>query len=215
MKPKTHKGQLTVWKDEGGFGFIKPDHGDQDVFLHISGLNNPNRRPQVGDIIRYQVTVANKGKLRASKAVIEGKASPPSPKQLAKISPKRKRSKKRTKSSSLVWEVLFLSLFPLGGSIHLASITSNLIPLLLYLIMSGLTFALYAQDKSRARTGESRIPEKTLHLCELAGGWLGAFIAQRTLRHKSSKNSYQVVFWAIVAFHIMFWSAWLFKHLLN
>jgi|GEM_PF-5163524 len=63
MKPKTHKGQLTVWKDEGGFGFIKPDHGDQNVFLHITGLKNPNRRPQVGDIIRYQVTVGNKGKL--------------------------------------------------------------------------------------------------------------------------------------------------------
>ncbi|MFP4121453.1 DUF1294 domain-containing protein [Coleofasciculus sp.] len=215
MKPKTHKGQLTVWKDEEGFGFIKPDHGDQDVFLHITGLKNPNRRPQVGDIIRYQVTVGNKGKFRASNAVIEGTTSQPSPKHLSKTSVKRKRSKKITKSSSLVWEVLFLSLFPISGSVHLASITSNLIPLLLYLIMSGLTFVLYAHDKSRARTGESRIPEKTLHLCELAGGWLGAFIAQRTLRHKSSKNSYQVVFWAIVAFHIMFWSAWLFKHLFN
>jgi uncharacterized membrane protein YsdA (DUF1294 family)/cold shock CspA family protein len=215
MKPKTHKGQLTVWKDEEGFGFIKPDHGDQNVFLHITGLKNPNRRPQVGDIIRYQLTIGKKGKLRASHAVIEGTASQHSSKQLAKTSVKRKRSKKRTQSSSLVWEVLFLSLFPIGGSVHLASITSNLIPLLLYLIMSGLTFVLYAHDKSRARTGESRIPEKTLHLCELAGGWLGAFIAQRTLRHKSSKNSYQVVFWAIVAFHIMFWSAWLFKHLFN
>ncbi|MEQ9668262.1 DUF1294 domain-containing protein [Coleofasciculus sp. G2-EDA-02] len=215
MKPKTHKGQLTVWKDERGFGFIKPDNGDQDVFLHITGLKNPNRRPQVDDIILYQVTVDNKGKLRASNAVIEGTASQPSPKQLAKTSAKRKRSKKRTKSSSLVWQVLFLSLFPIGGSVHLASITSNFIPLLMYLSMSGLTFLLYAHDKSHARTGEWRIPEKTLHLCELAGGWLGAFIAQRTLRHKSSKNSYQVVFWVIVAFHIMFWSAWLLKYLFN
>jgi len=212
MKPKTNKGQLTVWNDERGFGFIKPDDSDQNVFLHITELKNPNRRPQVGDIIRYQLTVGNKGKLRASNAVIEGTASLPNS---TKPFTQKKRAKKRTESSSLVWEVLFLSVFPIGGSVHLASITSNLIPLLLYLMMSGLTFVLYAHDKSRARTGESRIPEKTLHLCELAGGWLGAFIAQRTLRHKNSKNSYQVVFWTIVAFHIMFWSAWLFKNFFN
>jgi uncharacterized membrane protein YsdA (DUF1294 family) len=37
-----------------------------------------------------------------------------------------------------------------------------------------------------------------LHLLELLGGWPGAFIAQRRLRHKCSKRQYQVVFWAIV-----------------
>jgi uncharacterized membrane protein YsdA (DUF1294 family) len=37
-----------------------------------------------------------------------------------------------------------------------------------------------------------------LHLLELLGGWLAAFLAQRRLRHKSSKGSYQFVFWLIV-----------------
>jgi uncharacterized membrane protein YsdA (DUF1294 family) len=54
------------------------------------------------------------------------------------------------------------------------------------------------------------VSEKTLHLCELAGGWLGAFVAQRKLYHKSRKSSYQVVFWLIVIIHIGFWVAWLF-----
>jgi len=32
----------------------------------------------------------------------------------------------------------------------------------------------------------------------MLGGWPGAFLAQRVFRHKTSKLSYQVVFWAIV-----------------
>ena len=46
--------------------------------------------------------------------------------------------------------------------------------------------------------GERRIPEQTLHLLEILGGWPAAFLAQRVLRHKSSKVSYQIAFWLIV-----------------
>jgi hypothetical protein len=52
--------------------------------------------------------------------------------------------------------------------------------------------------------------EVFLHLCELLGGWPGAFLAQYSLRHKNRKVSFQVVFWAIVAFHLFFWVDWLF-----
>jgi uncharacterized membrane protein YsdA (DUF1294 family) len=37
-----------------------------------------------------------------------------------------------------------------------------------------------------------------LHLIALAGGWPGALLAQKVLRHKSSKQSFQVVFWVTV-----------------
>ncbi len=40
-----------------------------------------------------------------------------------------------------------------------------------------------------------------MHLCELLGGWPAAFIAQRTLRHKSAKFSYRLIFWMIVFLH--------------
>lgn len=66
------------------------------------------------------------------------------------------------------------------------------------LVVSLLTFVAYGSDKSRAEAGEWRIPESTLHLAELAGGWPGAFLAQRVFRHKISKLSYQIEFWVIV-----------------
>jgi uncharacterized membrane protein YsdA (DUF1294 family) len=103
-----------------------------------------------------------------------------------------------------------LSFLPVVGAVHFAWTTTNFVPLILYPAMSLLTFGLYADDKSRAKRGVWRISERTLHLCELAGGWLGGFIAQRRLRHKSIKGSYQIVFWAIAALHIVFWLDWLF-----
>jgi len=67
--------------------------------------------------------------------------------------------------------------------------------------MSLLTYGVYVVDKRRAEAGEWRIPESNLHLLELLGGWPGAFIAQRRVRHKISKASYQVMFWLIVLFY--------------
>ena len=68
-------------------------------------------------------------------------------------------------------------------------------------LSSVVSYGLYFWDKRRARKGVWRISEKTLHLWELLGGWPGAFLAQRQLRHKSSKASYQVAFWLIVLTH--------------
>src|SRR5262245_11013765 len=69
------------------------------------------------------------------------------------------------------------------------------------LFMSLYTYYMYRNDKRRAEAGEWRIPESTLHTAELLGGWPGAFIAQRILRHKISKGSYQFTFWIIVLLH--------------
>jgi uncharacterized membrane protein YsdA (DUF1294 family) len=66
------------------------------------------------------------------------------------------------------------------------------------LVVNMLTYWAYARDKRRAQDGEWRISEAQLHLWELLGGWPGAWLAQRRLRHKCSKGSYQFVFWLIV-----------------
>jgi uncharacterized membrane protein YsdA (DUF1294 family) len=64
--------------------------------------------------------------------------------------------------------------------------------------VSAITFFMYWSDKKKAVAGEWRTPEAVLHFAELAGGCPGAFLAQRIVRHKNSKISYQLVFWLIV-----------------
>jgi uncharacterized membrane protein YsdA (DUF1294 family) len=66
------------------------------------------------------------------------------------------------------------------------------------LIFSLIAFSAYRSDKRRAEADEWRISESTLHFLELCGGWPGAFLAQRILRHKNAKISYQIIFWLIV-----------------
>ena len=66
------KGVLKTWKEDRGFGFIKPDDGGKDIFMHISAIKGANRRPITGDVIYYQITKDNRGKLKAINAQIEG-----------------------------------------------------------------------------------------------------------------------------------------------
>ena len=67
-----YRGRLERWKEDKGFGFIRPEHSQVDVFIHISALSNSPRRPVVGDMIYYQLHVADDGKIKAVNARIEG-----------------------------------------------------------------------------------------------------------------------------------------------
>jgi cold shock CspA family protein len=66
------KGALKTWKEDRGFGFISPDDGGKDIFIHISALKGTSRRPVTGDVIFYQVARDNRGKFKAVNAYIEG-----------------------------------------------------------------------------------------------------------------------------------------------
>jgi uncharacterized membrane protein YsdA (DUF1294 family) len=68
----------------------------------------------------------------------------------------------------------------------------------LYLVLSAVTYAVYAGDKTAARNGRRRTRERTLHLLALAGGWPGALVAQRVHRHKTKKLSFRAGFWFTV-----------------
>lgn len=67
--------------------------------------------------------------------------------------------------------------------------------------LSLITFSVYGADKRWAGKGAGRVPEWLLHTLEAAGGWPGAFVAQRVWRHKNAKASYQAFFWSIVIVH--------------
>ena len=69
---------------------------------------------------------------------------------------------------------------------------------LVYLVASAVAFLMYWADKSAARRGRRRIPEKSLHMASLLGGWPGALLAQKQFRHKTIKQPFQTVFWLTV-----------------
>jgi uncharacterized membrane protein YsdA (DUF1294 family) len=72
----------------------------------------------------------------------------------------------------------------------------------LYLGLSTVAFVVYAVDKRAAGRGKQRVPESTLHLMAVAGGWPGALLAQQAFRHKTAKRSFRRVFWITVAVNI-------------
>ncbi|RLA25192.1 MAG: cold shock domain-containing protein [Gammaproteobacteria bacterium] len=73
MATQEYSGAIAAWKDDRGFGFIRTESNNKedDVFIHISSLNNMSRRPRVGDVIHYDLIEEN-GKIKASNAIIEG-----------------------------------------------------------------------------------------------------------------------------------------------
>lgn len=72
MTDTVQKGVLKTWKDDRGFGFIQPDNGDKDIFVHISALKGMARRPVRGDVLFYQVSKDAGGKFKATNARIDG-----------------------------------------------------------------------------------------------------------------------------------------------
>ena len=66
------KGTLVRWFSNKGFGFIKPEQGGADVFIHITALKGQGRKPVIGDIIHYEISSDTNGKTRAVNASIEG-----------------------------------------------------------------------------------------------------------------------------------------------
>jgi cold shock CspA family protein len=105
------KGTLKKWLDDKGYGFITPDKGSQDVFVHLSAFDRDiPRKPKVGDTIFYHVTTDNNGKTKAVDAAIEGAAAPV--KRPRSPKPKHLYQDRRKKSS---WKFLVICLVLIIG----------------------------------------------------------------------------------------------------
>jgi len=80
-----------------------------------------------------------------------------------------------------------------------------------YGLSSLVTAALYWRDKRAAGRRARRVPERVLHCAELLGGWPGALVAGRVLRHKKRKVSYRLTIVVIITIHVLIWLtvAWL------
>jgi len=53
-----NNGTVKFFNDTKGFGFISPEDGSKDVFVHVSGLNDDIAE---GDSVTYEVEEGKKG----------------------------------------------------------------------------------------------------------------------------------------------------------
>ena len=67
-----------------------------------------------------------------------------------------------------------------------------------------ITFAYYGYDKIVAKTQINlwRVPEQTLHIITLIGGTPAALLAQKVMRHKTVKEEFRIIFWALIALQV-------------
>ena len=172
-----YQGRITTWKDDKGFGFITPNGGGEQVFVHISSLSNRQGRPKGNELVTYELTVDGMGRSQA--------------KAVAFTAAHRMANKSQGRGNlAPIFAVCFM-LFVLAA-VALGRLPSAVLGV--YLATSVLAFVAYALDKSAAKRDQRRTQESTLHLFALLGGWPGALAAQRLLRHKSVKVSFQATF---------------------
>jgi len=185
------KGKISRWQDDKGFGFIQPMLGGPQVFLHVSALQNRQRRPAVDEVVTYTRVADEQGRFQAQQVVFSGeKTTIKSPRQ--------------AKHWQYWLATGFLLLLLTGALLGFFSWKMALF----YGVMSLLTFAVYSADKQAAANGRWRTSEARLQWLAFFGGWPGALIAQNRLRHKSSKTEFLVVFWLFVLGNLL-WVYWL------
>lgn len=212
-------GIISRWDDDKGFGFIQPQSGGEELFLHISAFRG-DRRPQSGDQVCYVAGADKQGRPRAEHARLAGLAiDTPDIRRKPGAAATRSRARsgrevafptppRRSVRRALLLLAVLLAL-PVSGALVWLKDGYFAWFLLLYPVFSVLAFFAYWRDKRNAERDEWRTPEQSLHVLELLGGWPGALLAQQLFRHKTRKLSFQLVFWAIVLLHQLFWIDWL------
>lgn len=55
------KGTVKFFHDEKGYGFIKPDNGEKDIFVHVSQLNNVGGYLEDGQVLLFNTQEGRKG----------------------------------------------------------------------------------------------------------------------------------------------------------
>jgi len=187
------QGKIINWNDDRGFGFVKPNGGGDRAFVHIKSFISRSHRPVNGDVIVYEII---RDKNNRNKAVNIRFA-----KDLTKL-----KNHKVSNNGSKFGFVFILCFF----IVILVSTITKKLPIFvvgIYVVVSLITFIIYALDKSAAQSGSWRTKENSLHLLSLIGGWPGAYFAQNKLRHKSSKQEFKIVYRLTVLINLgfLFW----------
>jgi uncharacterized membrane protein YsdA (DUF1294 family)/cold shock CspA family protein len=175
------QGVLAEWNDDRGFGFITPAAGGPRVFAHISAFPR-GRRPTTGCEVTYDEVRDQRNRPRATQVRYRSGMA-------ARGGPDR----------GIPLAALVAAVF-LGVVTCLVVVDEvSVVLLLLYVVLSAVTFLVYGADKSAAVEGRWRTSEATLHALDLAGGWPGGLVARRVFRHKTTKQPFRTVFWVTAA----------------
>ena len=188
--PLRLQGTVCYWRDDKGFGFVITDHKER-VFFHIRDFKQtPARRPQQGDRLSFELGVDKQQRRYAQSLQLEESS-------VAQIKPAKATAPDVYQIQQQAWcfRYLFFALLLLS---LLAGSFAFIVPLF-YLEASLFTYWLYQIDKKLAASGHSsRLPEESLQMFSLIGGWPGALIAQKRLHHKVHKMSFQREFRFVV-----------------
>lgn len=63
--PGRFNGQLKKWNADRGFGFVVAEHGDQEIFVHVSAFARDGRVPTVGESLSFEIELDKDGRKRA------------------------------------------------------------------------------------------------------------------------------------------------------
>jgi uncharacterized membrane protein YsdA (DUF1294 family)/cold shock CspA family protein len=176
-------GRLVKWDESRGFGFIQPDSGGPQVFVHISKIAD-RRRPAVGDRFSFEVARDLQNRLSAAHVRYGETAAP-----------RRKAARHDSQANNHPWPAALVAIAALLA-IGLAAFLGHLpvfIPFV-FVVASLAVFLAYAFDKSAAMNRRQRTPENVLHLMNLVGGWPGGLVASQLFHHKSKKPGFRVTF---------------------
>lgn len=59
------QGSLIKWNADRGFGFIRTRDSGIEVFVHVSEFPRSGRKPQIGDILHFEIATDPEGRKRA------------------------------------------------------------------------------------------------------------------------------------------------------